>query len=68
MIASCNLANMPDKTEPSVVIEAKLLRIKASFKEVMSAIHRECPEGRNRAVTITNLETAYMWAVKSLTE
>ena len=44
----------------------KVDNLKAAALAYEQAIRDNTPEGRHRAVALTNLETASMWAVKSL--
>ena len=40
--------------------------LRESFSSVKADIERICPESRHRAVAITELETAAMWAIKAV--
>ena len=40
--------------------------IREKAKELAYLIDRECPNGREKSVAITNLETAVMWANASI--
>ena len=42
--------------------------IKNSAKDLIRAIEALCPDGRRKSIAITNVETATMYAVKSLFE
>ena len=44
----------------------KITRIRESFSTVKRVIEHNCPESRQRAVAITELETAAMWAIKAV--
>lgn len=43
-------------------------KIKAAVLELEQVITAECPAGRRKAMALTELETASMWAVKSVFE
>ena len=41
-------------------------RLREAFSELAEIIQEVCPESRHKAITITNLETTAMWAVKAV--
>lgn len=45
---------------------AKITSLREEFSRVKAAIEAHCPESRHRAVAITELETAAMWAIKAV--
>lgn len=45
---------------------AKITSLREAFSRVKAAIEAHCPESRQRAVAITELETAAMWAIKAV--
>ena len=45
---------------------AQIERIRDAAKALGTAILRECPPSRERSVALTEMETAVMWAVKSV--
>jgi len=47
---------------------AQVTDLKQGFTDLELLIMRACPEGRRRAVALTHLETAAMYAVKSVFE
>ena len=46
------------------LVRISLLRM--MFSAMHAEIEKQCPNSRERAVALTNLETAAMWAVKSV--
>jgi len=44
----------------------KINQIREAYSEVKQAIEERCPESRQRAVAITELETSAMWAIKAV--
>lgn len=45
---------------------AKITQLREAFSNLNELIESICPNSRERAITITNLETAAMWAIKSV--
>ena len=45
---------------------AKITQLRDAFSNLNELIDAICPNSRERAITITNLETAAMWAIKSV--
>ena len=41
-------------------------RLRTAAKEFAVTVMRECPQSRERSIAVTELETAVMWAVKSV--
>lgn len=44
----------------------KLHLLREAFSDILFQVEELCPETRERAVAITNIETAAMWANKSV--
>lgn len=44
----------------------RITRLREAFSDVSRAIAETCPESRHKAVAITQLETAAMWAIKAV--
>ncbi len=44
----------------------KIAALRAAFSELYEKIEELAPQSRERAVALTNLETAGMWAVKAV--
>lgn len=44
----------------------KITAIREAYSVVMKAIEDNCPNSRQRAVAITELETSAMWAIKAV--
>lgn len=59
-----------DKTfayhKPSPEGLAKIGCLRVEFSELLNTIKNECPDSREKSVAITQLETAAMWAIKSV--
>lgn len=51
---------------PSEVAKAKITTIREEFSALKKRIEIECPNSRERAVALTELETSAMWAIKSV--
>lgn len=47
--------------------DPRIQRIRHAINEAGRIIEEECPAGRRKALALTELETAGMWAVKSVT-
>ena len=47
---------------------AQVATLKAGFIELEESIKANCPKGRRQSVALTHLETAAMFAVKSVFE
>jgi hypothetical protein len=45
---------------------ARITKLRVAFSVVKREIEHTCPESRHRAVAITELETAAMWAIKAV--
>lgn len=45
---------------------AKITRLRQAFSNMAELIQEVCPDSRHKAVTITNLETTAMWAIKAV--
>ena len=45
---------------------AMITQLREAFSKLNELIESICPNSRERAVTITNIETAAMWAIKSV--
>jgi hypothetical protein len=52
--------------KPSAEGQNKINELRSAFSYVKSIIEFNCPESRQRAVAITELETAAMWAIKAV--
>ena len=62
---------MSDGTEFSVHILnemgiAKAKSIQAKFEDLLFALEGVCPPGRERALVVTNLQTAAFWAKRGM--
>lgn len=44
----------------------KITRLREAFSELSALIQRVCPDSREKSVSITNLETTAMWAIKAV--
>lgn len=44
----------------------RITRLREAFSVVKKEIEATCPESRQRAVAITELETSAMWAIKAV--
>ena len=51
---------------PSADGMQKITALRQTFSDVKAAIEANCPESRQRAVAITELETSAMWAIKAV--
>lgn len=45
---------------------AKITRLREEFSRLQSTIEELCPQSRHKSVTLTNLETTAMWAIKAV--
>lgn len=45
---------------------ARITLLREAFSDVSRAIEETCPDSRHKAVAITQLETAAMWAIKAV--
>jgi hypothetical protein len=52
--------------QPSPDGLTKITALRLAFSETKAIIEQTCPESRQRAVAITELETAAMWAIKAV--
>lgn len=52
--------------KPSAIGLNRITNLRKIFSQVKRIIENECPESRQRAVAITELETAAMWAIKAV--
>jgi hypothetical protein len=52
--------------KPSESGLSTITELREAFSTVHDAIMQNCPESRERAVALTELETAAMWAIKSV--
>jgi hypothetical protein len=52
--------------DPSDESIAKIRILREKFSELQDAIDQCAPPSRERAVALTNLETAAMWAIKAV--
>ena len=52
--------------KPSEDGHARITRLREAFSVVKAVIEATCPESRHRAVALTELETAAMWAIKAV--
>jgi hypothetical protein len=43
-----------------------ITRLRAEFTDLARTIEAVCPKSRQKAVALTELETAAMWAIKSV--
>lgn len=44
----------------------KITRLREAFSILERVIDETCPNSRHKSVTITNLETTAMWAIKAV--
>ena len=44
----------------------RITHLRDAFSVVKRAIEAQCPESRQRAVALTELETSAMWAIKAV--
>ncbi len=52
--------------KPSVQGLADIQHLREAFSRLDEAVRFFCPDSRERSVALTELETAAMWAVKSV--
>jgi hypothetical protein len=52
--------------KPSVNGLRRITELREVFSSVERTIQEVCPDGRQKAVAITQLETAAMWAIKAV--
>jgi len=52
--------------KPSVDGLEKITALRTAFSELHYLIERLAPESRERSVSLTNLETTAMWAIKAI--
>lgn len=52
--------------QPSKDGMTRITALREAFSDVERVIQANCPDSRQRAVAITQLETAAMWAIKSV--
>jgi hypothetical protein len=52
--------------KPSTDGLTKITELREAFSVVHQVILKSCPNSRERAVALTELETAAMWAIKSV--
>ena len=52
--------------KPSVDGLTKITKLRQAFSNMAELIQEVCPDSRHKAVTITNLETTAMWAIKAV--
>jgi len=52
--------------KPSEMGLLKITALREQFSKTKQLIEETCPESRQRAVAITELETSAMWAIKSV--
>jgi hypothetical protein len=52
--------------KPSAKGLYQINQLREAFSEMEKLIQEVCPESRQRAVAITNLETTAMWAIKAV--
>lgn len=52
--------------KPSATGIDKIARLRKAFSDLDVLIYELCPNSRERAVAITNLETTAMWSIKSV--
>lgn len=52
--------------KPSAKGMASINEIRQLFSDLHGRLELLCPQGREKAITFTNLETAAMWAIKSV--
>lgn len=51
--------------KPSDVTKEKATTLRRTFSAMEDLIKETCPDSRERAIALTNLEQAGMWAIKS---
>ena len=44
----------------------KITQLREAFSNMADLIQKVCPESRHKSITITNLETTAMWAIKAV--
>lgn len=54
-------------SEPTNDMRSQMEFVRGGFKNLAKIIEDNCPAGRERALVMTNLEQAAMWAMKSIT-
>ena len=52
--------------KPSPVGLEKINSLRAGFSVIKALIEINCPESRQRAIALTELETSAMWAIKAV--
>ena len=52
--------------KPSEDGMTRITNLRESFSIVKQSIELNCPESRQRAVALTELETSAMWAIKAV--
>lgn len=52
--------------KPSADGLAKITALREAYSLIKSTIMLNCPESRQRAVALTELETSAMWAIKAV--
>ena len=45
---------------------AKINKLREIYSEVERVIHEVCPNSRQKAIAVTELETSAMWAIKAV--
>jgi hypothetical protein len=56
-----------DSMVPTGEAQDRIKAIRIAFSELADKIEANCPGSREKAVAMTHLETAAMWAIKSIT-
>lgn len=51
---------------PSPAGKVKIKQLRERFSDINNLIMETCPPSRERSVALTELETAAMWAIKSV--
>lgn len=51
---------------PSPEAQVRLSTVRGAFKDLVDQIGKEKMDGRSRALTLTKLEEALMWAIKGI--
>jgi hypothetical protein len=44
----------------------RITKLRQAFSDLANMIQEVCPESRHKSITITNLETTAMWAIKAV--
>lgn len=52
--------------KPSPEGLAKITKLREAYSTVQQAIKETCPDSRQKAVALTELETSAMWAIKAV--